>query len=114
MLTVRCSVDAHPGPSTGGELSFRWMFNSSLEVVEVSNGSISTSGWQSNVTHRVQSEQDYGSLLCWARNSVGEQREPCVFLIQPAGTILFLLLFKKIWPSLSVRLVAAAADDANG
>lgn len=56
-----------------------------MEASEVANNSISSSGWQSNVTHRIQSEQDYGTLLCWARNAVGEQREPCIFTIQPAG-----------------------------
>lgn len=96
VATVRCSVDAHPGPSTGGELTFRWMFNSSLEVMEVANGSITTSGWQSNVTHRVQSEQDYGTLLCWARNSVGEQRDPCVFRIQPAGMSCSCFIIQRI------------------
>lgn len=86
-VTVRCAVDAHPAT----DLSFRWMFNSTLAVAEVPNGSISTSGWQSNVTHRVyQNEQeDYGTLLCWARNAIGEQRDPCVFSIQPAGLFVF-------------------------
>lgn len=28
-----------------------------------------------------QSDRDYGSLLCWARNDIGEQREPCVYRI---------------------------------
>ncbi|XP_046444529.1 synaptogenesis protein syg-2-like isoform X3 [Daphnia pulex] len=82
-VTIRCAVDAHPAT----DLSFRWMFNSTLAVAEVPNGSISTSGWQSNVTHRVyqNEQQDYGTLLCWARNAIGEQRDPCVFSIQPAG-----------------------------
>ena len=28
---------------------------------------------------------DYGSLLCWAENSVGKQTEPCVFQLLPAN-----------------------------
>ncbi|KFM80616.1 hypothetical protein X975_23693, partial [Stegodyphus mimosarum] len=28
---------------------------------------------------------DYGSLLCWGRNSVAEQKEPCIVRIIPAG-----------------------------
>ena len=88
-MTVRCAVDAHPAT----DLSFRWMFNSTLAMTEVPNSSISTSGWQSNVTHRVyqNEQQDYGTLLCWARNAIGEQRDPCIFSIQPAG--LFLISF---------------------
>lgn len=29
--------------------------------------------------------QDYGTLMCWARNLAGEQRQPCIFQIVPAG-----------------------------
>ncbi len=32
-----------------------------------------------------RTELDYGSLLCWATNSVGRQRDPCVFHLVPAG-----------------------------
>lgn len=30
-------------------------------------------------------EMDYGTLMCWADNAVGQQREPCVFHIIAAG-----------------------------
>jgi hypothetical protein len=30
---------------------------------------------------------DYGSLLCWGVNSVGQQLEPCVIHILPAGIL---------------------------
>lgn len=98
VVTVRCAVDAHPA----SDLTFRWMFNSTLAVTEVANNTISSSGWQSNVTHRIyqNEQQDYGTLLCWARNAVGEQREPCVFSIQPAG--LFLLLVYVYFRCLSI------------
>ena len=79
---VHCSVDAHPS----SDITFRWQFNSSLEAVDVPPANIKqTSSTSSVVSHRVQSERDYGTLLCWARNAIGEQREPCVFLIQSAG-----------------------------
>jgi hypothetical protein len=32
-----------------------------------------------------QSELDFGVLACWASNSVGNQREPCLFHVVPAG-----------------------------
>lgn len=30
-------------------------------------------------------EEDLGWLACWASNDVGNQREPCLFRIMPAG-----------------------------
>lgn len=33
------------------------------------------------ISYSPQSERDYGSLICWARNEIGEQREPCVYRI---------------------------------
>lgn len=32
-----------------------------------------------------QSENDYGTVLCWGLNSIGTQAEPCVFQVVPAG-----------------------------
>ena len=32
-----------------------------------------------------RTELDYGNLLCWGRNSVGVQQDPCVFHLIPAG-----------------------------
>ena len=32
-----------------------------------------------------RTEMDYGSLMCWASNSIGRQEEPCVFHLIPAG-----------------------------
>ena len=31
------------------------------------------------------SQQDYGTILCFANNAVGRQREPCQFHVIPAG-----------------------------
>ena len=80
MVNVHCSVESYPE-----DVTFRWLFNTSLEAMQLSNNSVSSLGSQSNVTHRILSDQDYGTLLCWATNAIGEQRQPCVFLIQPAG-----------------------------
>ena len=33
----------------------------------------------------LQSEMDFGSLLCWATNSIGRQSRPCIFHLLPAG-----------------------------
>ena len=80
MVNVHCAVESHPN-----DVTFRWLFNTSLEAVQLSSSSVSSFGSHSNVSHRIHNDQDYGTLLCWATNAIGEQREPCVFLIQPAG-----------------------------
>lgn len=35
-----------------------------------------------------QTQQDFGTLLCWAANEVGRQPEPCAYLVVPAGEML--------------------------
>ena len=32
------------------------------------------------------SGSEYGEVLCWASNNLGEQRTPCVFHVMPLGT----------------------------
>ena len=32
-----------------------------------------------------RTQQDYGTLQCWAQNSVGKMEKPCLFHIVPAG-----------------------------
>ena len=38
---------------------------------------------RSVVEYVPRTELDYGSLLCWATNSIGRQREPCIFHLVP-------------------------------
>ncbi|KAI9552041.1 hypothetical protein GHT06_022378 [Daphnia sinensis] len=84
---VHCQTDAIP-PA----FSFRWSFNtSSTDVNDLQENpmfqttapnDVSTdTGSASVLSYSPQSDRDYGSLICWARNAVGEQREPCVYRI---------------------------------
>lgn len=104
-VRVYCHVDADPTDS----VSFRWAFlaaDSDKEriqtnpidlkgqaLVYLEDSSIkreansgSESGWPpaSIATYTPRSELDYGFLLCWAQNSVGQQAEPCVYRIVSA------------------------------
>lgn len=36
-----------------------------------------------------KSELDFGVVACWASNAVGNQREPCLFHVVPAGTLIW-------------------------
>jgi len=78
---ISCRVDANPP-----DVHFKWSFNNTAESMDVSSNHISRSGTRSTVTYTPITEMDYGTLLCWASNSIGEQRLPCVFHIIAAGS----------------------------
>ena len=42
---------------------------------------------RSALTYSPSSQQDYGTILCFANNQVGRQREPCQFHVIPAGKL---------------------------
>lgn len=77
---ISCSVDANPI-----DVTFRWLFNNSAESIDVASSHISKSGTMSVVSYTPKTEMDYGTLLCWAKNSIGDQKVPCVFHIIAAG-----------------------------
>ncbi|KAK3883941.1 hypothetical protein Pcinc_011763, partial [Petrolisthes cinctipes] len=77
---VSCRVDANPPVVT-----FRWTFNNTAEAINVPEGRFVVVGTESRVNYTPMNELDYGTLLCWANNSVGIQAQPCVFHILPAG-----------------------------
>ena len=65
---------------------FRWAFNSSSEIVDIPMDKYTLVGeGLSRVSYMPRTHLDYGSLLCWAGNSVGMQPQPCVFQIIHAG-----------------------------
>ncbi|KZC13410.1 Nephrin [Dufourea novaeangliae] len=79
---IICRVEAYPPPD-----SFRWTFNSTEEMVDVPPARYknSTRHTQSVLTYRPVNEMDYGTVFCWASNTAGQQKNPCVFHIIPAG-----------------------------
>ncbi|XP_054168954.1 uncharacterized protein LOC128966165 [Oppia nitens] len=77
-IQVPCDVEADPP-----QVSFRWSFNNSYEVVAVKN--FVTTKLRSVATYAPRTKYGYGELYCWARNKLGEQLEPCVYQVIPAG-----------------------------
>ncbi|XP_044574365.1 neural cell adhesion molecule 2-like isoform X1 [Cotesia glomerata] len=77
---ISCQVDANPPV-----VEFRWTFNNSAESIDVAAGHIIKSGTSSVVSYTPMTELDYGTLLCWANNAIGNQLVPCVYHIIPAG-----------------------------
>lgn len=78
-ISVMCSLDAAPPV-----IEFNWRFNSSGDVVDIHKQHIATDGLVSILKYTLKTELDYGTLLCWGSNSLGLQREPCVFRVVPA------------------------------
>ena len=64
---------------------FHWQLNGS-ERSYASPGAPSGEGrLTSKYTFVGTLDKDYGSLLCWANNTIGTQEEACIFNIIPAG-----------------------------
>ncbi|XP_067130529.1 protein turtle homolog B-like isoform X2 [Centruroides vittatus] len=75
---VECEVQAEPP-----EVSFHWVFNNSFDKHNIRT--FSNDGLKSLATHTPRSMNDYGTLYCYAKNSIGKQTEPCIFTIIPVG-----------------------------
>ncbi|XP_023221563.1 hemicentin-2-like [Centruroides sculpturatus] len=81
-VRVVCEVDADPN-----DVTFYWMFNNSARVMEIV--AFTKEGMRSVTTYTPRTDDDYGSLICQAKNNVGIQHESCNFSIIPAGKYLF-------------------------
>ncbi|GFT40207.1 nephrin [Nephila pilipes] len=78
VVNITCEVDSDPQ-----DVTFRWTLNNSVENTELH--SFESSGAMSVLTYIPKTPMDYGAVQCLGRNSVGEQKEPCVVRIIPAG-----------------------------
>ncbi|XP_022704270.1 hemicentin-2-like isoform X1 [Varroa jacobsoni] len=78
LVKIFCELESDPV-----EIAFKWRFNNSKELISSSN--VHTDGTRSCVTVVPHTEEDYGPIICWGKNSIGLQREPCVFQLIPAG-----------------------------
>jgi len=74
-LTLRCTVDAQPT-----SVSFYWTFNN----YELSDN-YTTNGLTSELTFATKSNHDFGIVSCLAKNDLGMQHDPCLFVITTAG-----------------------------
>ncbi|KAK8394370.1 hypothetical protein O3P69_006516 [Scylla paramamosain] len=77
---VTCRVAANP-TATG----FKWTFNNTADTIDVPHGRFTSEATYSIITYTPVTELDYGTLLCWAENIIGTQKQPCLFHIVPAG-----------------------------
>ncbi|XP_028899076.1 neural cell adhesion molecule 1-A [Zeugodacus cucurbitae] len=75
-VEVTCEIQADPPPRT-----FRWKFNNSGETLDVGSERFSVNDSRSVLKYTPISDQDYGTLSCWASNEVGTQNQPCLFQV---------------------------------
>jgi hypothetical protein len=81
LLNITCEVDARPGA-----FEFEWTFNSSSSESSVTaSKQFLSAGSRSYFSYAPKSTYDYGDIACWAKNDVGEQKEPCWFRVIEAG-----------------------------
>lgn len=80
---ITCELEANPT-----DVNFVWKFNNSNEdVFDIAQNHVIVDRARSTVTYKPMSEVDYGTLLCFGRNEIGAQKEPCVYYINPAGKL---------------------------
>ncbi|XP_062134762.1 uncharacterized protein LOC133844691 isoform X1 [Drosophila sulfurigaster albostrigata] len=80
-VKVACEIDANPPEAT-----YVWKFNASQgEVADIPASLVAVDRGRSVAHYTPMMENDYGTLLCWASNEIGDQSEPCVYTITPAG-----------------------------
>ena len=86
---ISCDLDANPSVS----LHFRWLFNSSAGVIELPTSTWTAEGSRSIARYLPSSDLDFGSLLCSAYNSIGQQAVPCLYHVIPAGESSYQLVY---------------------
>ncbi|GFY80167.1 hemicentin-2 [Trichonephila inaurata madagascariensis] len=77
-VVVRCEVEALPT-----DVTFKWEFSNTVH--KHYNLQHTSEGVVSNATYMPVTASDYGTLFCWANNSIGHQQSSCFFtVIAPA------------------------------
>ncbi|XP_018322471.1 hemicentin-1-like [Agrilus planipennis] len=80
LAKIPCDLEANPD-----KVNFTWKFNISGETIDIPQSHTIADKTRSIASYKPMTEKDYGTLLCKGTNEVGEQKEPCVFYITPAG-----------------------------
>uniref|UniRef100_A0A1B6CZ15 Ig-like domain-containing protein n=1 Tax=Clastoptera arizonana TaxID=38151 RepID=A0A1B6CZ15_9HEMI len=78
-VKINCEVRANPP-----DVQFIWKYNTTT-MIDISPSNFSVDRTKSQLTFIPSSESDFGSFLCFSKNDIGEQREPCTTYIFPAG-----------------------------
>jgi len=93
IVNITCEMDALPD-----NLNFHWTHTNTVgETTVIVPEIYSSQGSRSLLRYHLLKEDDFGTLLCWASNSIGNAERPCVYQLVPAGwTLLLDFLFPHI------------------
>lgn len=81
-------------PSILQQLSLENVFSTLSSMNQQQQQSEEPNVVQSNATYSPRSRIGYGLLYCMAENSVGTQRDPCIFTIMEAGRFFTNIFFQ--------------------
>ncbi|XP_035894602.1 uncharacterized protein LOC118504344 isoform X3 [Anopheles stephensi] len=81
LAKIVCELEANPS-----NVTFTWKYNTSVsESLDIPASEVLSDRTKSVAHFKPVTEKDYGTLLCWGRNEIGAQTEPCLFNLIPAG-----------------------------
>ncbi|XP_011697156.1 PREDICTED: sialoadhesin-like [Wasmannia auropunctata] len=80
-ISLVCEVEASPT-----NVTFHWTFNSSGDLSDVPSTNFTNEGITSRLNYTPVTDTDYGVLGCWASNSVGHSKQPCLYQVIAAGS----------------------------
>jgi hypothetical protein len=84
IINLACEVEASPS-----NVTFHWTFNSTKELSDVPHSQYMNDDTISKLSHLLRTDADYGTFGCWANNSIGYSKQPCLYFIPPPGRIFF-------------------------
>lgn len=80
-VRIACEVEAEPAE----DVTFQWALNNSRgELIPFNSHDAEHLRSIAHYSPR-SSKLGYGDLFCWAKNSIGEQKNPCLFEVVAAG-----------------------------
>ncbi|XP_042230318.1 kin of IRRE-like protein 1 isoform X2 [Homarus americanus] len=79
-VQLNCRVNASPS-----QVTFSWYFRTPDNLIPIDKEKFTVKDSTSLLTYQIRKESDYGQVLCFAANEIGEQYDPCTFEVNPAG-----------------------------
>ena len=85
-ISLVCEVEANPT-----EVSFHWTFNNSRDLNDISSTEFTSDRTVSKLNYTPETDEDYGTLGCWAKNDIGYSKQPCLYQITAVGMLSHIL-----------------------